>query len=193
MRCAVLQRAGNSTWSFAGRSIGSAGACKVLLAAHVITDVNDGTRFAISGLGAELSKESIALSLSKALPTFRAMKERFPQSYDSFVDEYYQGVMRGKSEAETIEIARAKFIPFVRQLIPLSDDDVLLDYARILAEQYTALNERNPTACYLYASGTGNSNQSWQMLWCSASRNTRALGERRHRLRASSKRMKGCL
>jgi hypothetical protein len=134
-----------------------------LLAAHVITDVTDGNQFAISGLGTELSKEDIALSLSKALPVFQAMKERFPKSYDGFVDEYHQGVMRGKSETETIENARAKFIPFIRKLIPLADDDVLVDYARIQADQYAALNERNPTACYLYASGAENGNRSWQM------------------------------
>src|SRR5262245_16999065 len=50
----------------------------VLLAAHVITGVTDGSRFAISGLGTELSKEDIALSLAKALPVLEAMKERFP-------------------------------------------------------------------------------------------------------------------
>jgi hypothetical protein len=137
----------------------------VLLAAHVITDVTDGSRFAISGLGsAELSKEDIAVSLSKALPLFAAMKERFPKSYDSFVEEYYQGLMRGKSRAETIENARAKFTPFIRQLMPLADDDVLVDYAIILVDQYIALNKRNPTACYLYASGTGDTNRSWSQL-----------------------------
>jgi GYF domain 2 len=136
---------------------------RVLLAAHVITGVTDGNQFAISGLGTELSKEDIALSLSKALPVFEAMKERFPRSYDSFVDEYHQGVVRGKSEAETIENARAKLIPFIRQLIPLADDDVLVDYVRILIDQYTVLNERDPTACYLYASGTGSTNRSWRM------------------------------
>src|SRR5262245_5960125 len=58
----------------------------VLLAAHVITAVTDGSQFAISGLGMELSKEDVALSLSKAVPLFSAMKERFPKYYDGFVD-----------------------------------------------------------------------------------------------------------
>ena len=82
------------------------------------------------------------------------MKERFPKTYDNFVDEYHQNLVRGKSEAETIENVRAKFIPFIRQLIPLADDDVLVDYETILIEQYTALNKRDPTACYVYSSGT---------------------------------------
>jgi hypothetical protein len=137
----------------------------VLLAAHVITAVTDGSQFAISGLGTELSKEDVALSLSKAVPLFSAMKERFPKYYDGFVDEYHQNIMRGKSEAETIENMRAKLIPFIGQLMPLADDDVLVDYAKILIDEYTALNKRNPTACYLYASGTrGTDDRSWQML-----------------------------
>jgi hypothetical protein len=137
---------------------------EVLLAAHVITGVSDGSQFAISGLGKELSKEDVALSLSKALPVFGAMKERFPKSYDSFVDEYYDGILRGKSEAETIENAQAKFITFIRQLLPLADDDVLVDYAKLLVDQYTALNKSDPTACYVYASGTGSAKRSWQLL-----------------------------
>jgi hypothetical protein len=128
----------------------------VLLAAHVITDVTDGSQFAVSGLGRELSKEDIGLSLSKALPVFEAMKERFPKFYDSLIDQYQQDIVRGKSEAETIENVRAKFMPFMHQLIPLADDDVLIDYARLLTDQYAALSKHDPSACYLYASGTGN-------------------------------------
>jgi hypothetical protein len=136
----------------------------VLLAAHVITGTTDGKQFAISGLGTELSKEDIALSLAKTSPLFQAMKERFPRSYDSLVEEYHQGLMQEKSEVETIQNTRAKFLPFIRRLIPLADDDVLVDYARILVDQYEALNKRDPTACYQYASGTGNSSQLWQTM-----------------------------
>src|SRR5262245_20200430 len=78
----------------------------VLMAAHVITDVTDGSQFAISGMKMDLSKEDIALSLSKAMPVYQAMRERFPKTYDNFIDDFHQNIMRGKSEAETIENAR---------------------------------------------------------------------------------------
>jgi hypothetical protein len=136
----------------------------VLLAARVITGITDGKQFAISGLGSKFSKEDVALSLSRALPVFGAMKERFPTSFNNFVEQYHQDLMRGKSEAETIENARAKFIPFVQQLASLADDDVLVDYAKLLIEQYTTLNQRDPTACYHYASGTKTANGSWPMM-----------------------------
>jgi hypothetical protein len=84
------------------------------------------------------------------------LKERFPKSYDSFIDEYHQNIVRGKSEGEIVQNTRANLLPFILELAPLSADDVLVDYARILTDQYAVLNKRNPTACYLYASGTGN-------------------------------------
>jgi hypothetical protein len=136
---------------------------EVLLAAHVITDVTDGTQFAISGLGTGLSKEGLAVSLSRTLPVFQAMKQRFPQYYDDLIDQYYNDIVRGKSEAEAIENVRAKFLPFILELIPLAADDVLIDYARILIDQYATLNKRDQTACYLYASGTGTINISTLM------------------------------
>jgi hypothetical protein len=48
--------------------------------------------------------------------------------------------------------------------LPLADDDVLVDYAKILIDQYAVLNKNNPTACYLYASGTGSTDRLLQML-----------------------------
>jgi hypothetical protein len=134
-----------------------------LLAARVITGITDGKQFAISGLR-KASKEDVALSLSTALPVFGAMQERFPTSFNSFVEQYHQDVMRGKSEAEVIENARARFIPFVHQLVSLADDDVLIDYAKLLIEQYTTLNQRDPSACYHYVSGAKTTSGSWQTI-----------------------------
>ena len=125
----------------------------VLLSARVITAVTDGSQFAFSGMGVDISKDHLAASVAKT-PVFATMKERFPKSYENFIDEYYQDVVRGKSEAETIATARAKLQPFIFNLVPLADDDVLVDYAKILTDQYEALNKRDTTACYQYASGT---------------------------------------
>src|SRR5262249_16486954 len=150
----------------------------VLMAAHVITDVTDGSQFAISGMKMDLSKEDIALSLSKAMPVYQAMRERFPKTYDNFIDDFHQNIMRGKSEAETIENARAKLIPFLRQLIPLSDDDVIVDYARVLIDQYAALNKSNATGCYVFASGTGGTITSWHTFPQDIQARERAIQER---------------
>jgi hypothetical protein len=125
----------------------------VLLSARVVTALTDGSQFAISGMGTEISKNKIRESLAKSLPLFATMKQRFPRTYDDFVEDYYQDILRGKSEAETIAAARAKLHPFIANLTPLANDDVLVDYAKILADQYSALNKRGATACYQFAYG----------------------------------------
>jgi hypothetical protein len=135
----------------------------VLLAAHVITGVADRSRFAISGIGTELTKEQIAVSFAKAVPVFQAIRERFPEYYEGFIDEYYKNLTRGKTEAETIENVRAQLLPFIVKLLPLAADDVLVDYAKLLTAQYAALRKSDPTACYLYASGTEKINITSQM------------------------------
>ena len=42
-----------------------------------------------TGMKMDPSKEDIALSLSKAWPVFQAMRERFPKTYDNFIEDYY--------------------------------------------------------------------------------------------------------
>jgi len=98
-----------------------------LLSAHVITAVTDGTRFALSGMGPNISKDVFAASLAKAQPLFGTMKERFPDFYENFIDDYYQNLMQGKSEAETIATTREKLQSFLIPLLPLADDAVLVD------------------------------------------------------------------
>jgi hypothetical protein len=128
----------------------------VLLTAGVITRITDGTVFAASGLGANLTKEKVAADLARSVPVFRTIQVRFPAQFDSMADEYLDGILKGKTEAETIGIVRGKLLPFVVSLIPQADDDVLVDYNKVLIDQYTSLSVKSPAACYSYASGTGS-------------------------------------
>jgi hypothetical protein len=155
---AIFMRAGFDT-GFVAKALSTSNADmykpepSLLVSARVVTALTDGGQFAFSGMGAEISRNDIGESLAKALTVFAMMKQRFPKAYDNFVEEYYQNIVRGKSEAETIADARAKLHPFIINLIPLADDDVLVDYAKILTDQYSALNKRSATACYQYAAG----------------------------------------
>ena len=57
-----------------------------------------------------------------------------------------------------IGIVRGSVLPFIVSLIPEADDDVLLiDYNKVLVDQYTSLSAKSPAAWYSYASGTGPS------------------------------------
>jgi hypothetical protein len=126
---------------------------QALVRAKVVTAIADGTKFAFSGLGADISKDRIAKVLAGALPVFDTIRARFPEQYDALADEYYNNLVRGKTEAETIEALRGKLMPFIRTLLPLADDDVLADYNRLLQDQYRELSARDPSRCYMYASG----------------------------------------
>ena len=126
---------------------------QALVRAKVVTTIADGTRFAFSGLGADLSKDRIAKVLASALPVFDTIRARFPDQYDALAEEYYNNLVKGKTEAETIEALRGKLMPFIRTLLPMADDEVLADYNRLLQDQYHELSAKDPSRCYMYASG----------------------------------------
>jgi hypothetical protein len=126
---------------------------QALVRAKVVTAIADGTKFAFSGLGADLSKERVGKVLANALPVFDTIRTRFPDQYDALAEEYYKNLVKGKTEAETIDALRGKLMPFIRTLLPLADDDVLMDYNRLLQDQYRELSAKDPSRCYAYASG----------------------------------------
>jgi hypothetical protein len=126
---------------------------EVLLAARVVTGVTDGTVFAASGHGAKFTRETAAASLARATPVFQAIQTRFPAQFSSIIDDYYEAVQKGKTEAETVTTLRGRVRPFIASLVPQADDDVLVDYNRILIDQYSYLYAKSPSACYAFAAG----------------------------------------
>jgi hypothetical protein len=130
----------------------------VLAAADVITGVSNGTEFAMSGLGADVSKTGMADILAGSLPLLRALKNRFPEDYDGIVAVYYDDYIAGKTDAEAVADTNAKLISILSTLQSLADDDVLVDIGALLADQYVALGAKSPALCFEFASGTGKRN-----------------------------------
>jgi hypothetical protein len=126
---------------------------EALIAARVVTGVTDGTVFAASGHGTNFTKETAAASLARATPVFQAIQARFPAQFSSILDDYYEAIQKGKTEAETVRALRGRVRPFIASLIPQADDDVLVDYNRILIDQYSYLYAKNPSICYVFAAG----------------------------------------
>jgi GYF domain 2 len=126
-----------------------------LLQAHVITSVSDGTQFAASGFGDKLTKGYMADVLSSGLPTYRAMRERYPDEFDSIAETYLESVQAGKSNAESIAAARAKTIPLLVSLQPQADDGVVLELGNVLLDEYIALAAKSDALCYRFGSGKG--------------------------------------
>jgi hypothetical protein len=131
-------------------------ASTVLLQAKAITAISDGSDFAMSGMGASLTKNDFGLMLSKSLPFMEALKTRFPNDYDSMVQVYYGSFEGGKTEAESVAAGRAKLLIILKKLRPLADDGVLSEIGALFADQYKALGSKSPALCYQYAAGVGD-------------------------------------
>jgi hypothetical protein len=128
---------------------------ELMAAADVITGLSDGTDFALSGFGGDLSKDRMADMLARGLPLLQAIKDRFPKDYDEIIGTYYDDYIAGKTEAESIVGARAKVLLIISTLRPLADDAVLAELGAVYADQYLALGAKSPALCYKYASGVG--------------------------------------
>jgi hypothetical protein len=83
------------------------------------------------------------------------MKDRFRDKHDALVDHYYEGYRAGRTVVDLSKDARAQIIAAVAAARTEADDDVLVDWGRLLSRQYRALAVSSPEQCYLYASGVG--------------------------------------
>ncbi len=72
----------------------------VLLAEGVITGVNDGEGFAISGFGANVSRDVLDQSLQQAGAVYAALKQRFPDFYNELVDQFYAESRKARLKAK---------------------------------------------------------------------------------------------
>jgi hypothetical protein len=128
---------------------------EVLVAAHVITAPSNGTDFAISGFGGDVSRYRMAEMLAGDVPLLQALKEKFPEHYDEVVNIYYNSYVDGTTEAESTALTKTKILSIISTLRPLADDAVLADLGSVYADEYQALGSKNPALCYQYASAVG--------------------------------------
>ena len=125
----------------------------VLMKAHVVTRLADGSQFAYSGQGTiETDKATLTERLVKTAPILLAMHERFPKQFAAFLDEYQAGIAKGKTEQEMKAMLRSKLLPVIEAIVPLADDDVVLDYGQVVLDEYIALSSTSASHCYAYAS-----------------------------------------
>ena len=125
-----------------------------LLSAGVITRVSNGDEYALAGLGGnKFTRDDWDKVLLKSTPLYKAMKEKYPKSYEEILDVFSDGVARGTPQAELIGGARAKLQGLIKALLPQTDDAVLIAFGRLVADQYRALQGQDKAACYKYASG----------------------------------------
>ena len=99
------------------------------------------------------SREEFANAVRKSMPLLDSLQQRFPRPYDDLVGEFYEKLSNGEPEAETAAAMRRKAIGVIKGLLPLADDDVLIELNKVVREKYRALNAQNPSHCYAFGSG----------------------------------------
>ena len=124
-----------------------------LTAAKVITGTSDGTQFAISGFGRNLTRDRLDALMMQGIPVLKTVKQRDPHDYEDLLTQYYAGYIDGKTEMEVETQGMASILALVRKQRSMADDAVTVEIGRLYADQYAALAAKDPSLCYRYASG----------------------------------------
>ncbi|MBW0005389.1 MAG: hypothetical protein JO216_18095 [Hyphomicrobiales bacterium] len=122
-----------------------------LLRSRVITNVSDGSNFAASGFGANLPRDTLAAQLKKSLAALSDLERVAPDEFNSLVDDFLEGYQKGQTEAHLLAQGRQRFLRIISTNLPLADDPTLIDFGKLMIDQYTFLNQRDPSLCYQYA------------------------------------------
>jgi hypothetical protein len=127
-----------------------------LQAGKVITAVVDSYRFAASGLGTNASLPAVEAALRRT-PGIEVLAESQPGLFEDMAELYLQRYVEGRSTGEIEdELRRTKIAPFLAHRLPQAEDEILVDYARLLADQYATLNQHDPAACFRYVTQGGD-------------------------------------
>lgn len=126
-----------------------------LLAGKVVTTLVDSHRFAASGLGTNASLTAVEKALRRA-PGFATLAAAQPDLFEGMAEQYLRRYVEGWSVGQIEdELRRTRIARFLAQRLPQAEDELLVDYARLLADQYTALGRRDPAACFAYVTRGG--------------------------------------
>ncbi|MBR1092483.1 DUF4339 domain-containing protein [Bradyrhizobium manausense] len=129
-----------------------------LLAAGVVTRISSGDEYAVAGIEGKLTRDGWDKALQKSAQLYQVLKAKYPATYDEVLDIFVNGASRGLSQAEVVGQTRTKIGDLTRKLLPLADDAVLIDFGRLVLDQYTAIQAQDKAACYKYASGQPDQN-----------------------------------
>lgn len=129
-----------------------------LLSAGVVTRISSGDEYALAGRDGRSTRDDWDKAFQKSASMYRALKQAYPQTYNEILDVVTRGTSRGIAKAELTAQARAKVTDLIEKLLPLADDSVLIDFGRLVIDQYSAVQAQDSAACYRYASGHPDQN-----------------------------------
>jgi len=129
-----------------------------LMSAGVVTTITTGDEYVISGGGGMLAREDWDKALQKTASVYRVIKDKYPKTYGEILDTLTEGTTKGTPQAQVIAEARTKLHNLVRTRLPYADDAVLVEFGRLVVDQYRAIQLQDEAACYRFASGEGDQN-----------------------------------
>lgn len=124
-----------------------------LVSAGVVTKITSGDEYALAGDGGRLARDDWDKGLQKASTVYRVLKEKYPRSYEEILEGFVEGTIKGTPQAQVFAEARSKLANLIKLRIPFADDAVLVDFGRLMIDQYRAIQSQDKAACYRYASG----------------------------------------
>ena len=125
-----------------------------LVSAGVITSISEGDEFALAGFGVK-SRADWDKGLQD-VAVYGAIKEKYPKTYDEILDIFSKGTEQGVPQGELTGQVRAKVNGLVKKSLPYADDKALVDFGRLIVDQYRAVQLQDPAACYSFASGASD-------------------------------------
>jgi hypothetical protein len=122
-----------------------------LMSSHVVTKLSDGREFAMGGN--PLTRAEWDKSMQQSAPVYDALKRKYPVDYDQILDIFASGSARGTPPAELTAKAQQKLRATIMTLLPLADDGVLVEFARLRADEYRTLQAQDAAACTKFVAG----------------------------------------
>jgi predicted membrane channel-forming protein YqfA (hemolysin III family) len=123
-----------------------------LFAGGAITNIAPPERFAISGLGAHLTLETSGDIVKAIAPTVAAIADRDPDAAKAIVQKFHEMYLYGNSMDETVDMIDERLDKEVEKYLMLADDETMLQFARLSADEYGHLFALDRTVCYKYIS-----------------------------------------
>ncbi len=129
-----------------------------LIQAHAVSGIVDNYRFAASGYGLHPDSRTFEELLRRA-PLFGAIETSEPQAFNAIVDMFHRAYIEGEPEGRIVdELRTSRITPLILAHMVYADDQLLADYAALMADQYEALGQRDAAACFQYAAKGASSN-----------------------------------
>lgn len=125
-----------------------------LVAARVVTRRSLGWETAAMATSTR-SREALETGLKK-IDLFAAFALREPVLWKRAVDEAWEKMQHGATDAELMTAIRALLMPAILSYLPHARDGVLVSYHALVLEQLAAIQSRDVGACAEFAFPTGN-------------------------------------